>query len=458
MKGFVITPAHVVDLMVDKLFRGRPPFEGAQLLDPGCGTGEFIEGVLRWCIIHGTPVPAITGVESDPQHVATATDRFARVRHVRIVQADFLCSESPRSDYVIGNPPYVPITGLSTAERDQYRRSFSTARGRFDLYLLFFEQALRLLKPNGRLVFITPEKYVYVSTASPLRQLIHAYHVEELHFLREDTFPDLVTYPLVSTVVRDAGAARTRVILRTGRSRTVRQPSQAGSWMPLIRGVSARSSAVTLSDVCTRISCGVATGADSVFVVPNSQMPKNLARFARPTIAGRQLSPSRELCLTHSMLLPYTRDGTLLPEQSLGQLGEYLAEPARRAKLLARTCVAYKPWYAFHETPPMRDLLRPKILCKDIGVAPHFSIDREGAIVPRHSVYYIVPASPHRVRELAAYLNSSPVRQWLRNHCQRAAKGFIRLQSHVLKRLPVPERFVDLCRPDASAEAGQLTA
>ena len=84
----------------------------------------------------------------------------------------------------------------------------------------------------------------------------------------------------------------------------------------------------------------------------------------------------------------------------------------------------------------------PKILCKDIGAAPFFAVDREGSILPRHSVYYIVPADADHLDALASFLNSSFAQQWLRDHCQRAANGFIRLQSHVLKRLPVPGSFV----------------
>ena len=98
-----------------------------------------------------------------------------------------------------------------------------------------------------------------------------------------------------------------------------------------------------------------------------------------------------------------------------------------------------KPWYAFHETPPLRDILRPKVLCKDIGANPLFVIDRDGYVVPRHSVYYIVPANPERIDDLADYLNSADAASWLRDHCQRAANGFLRLQSHVLKHLPLPE-------------------
>ena len=41
----------------------------------------------------------------------------------------------------------------------------------------------------------------------------------------------------------------------------------------------------------------------------------------------------------------------------------------------------------------------------------------------------------------AIHLNSAQATEWLRAHCQRAAKGFLRMQSHVLKRLPLPSSF-----------------
>ncbi|MBI3271773.1 MAG: hypothetical protein HYZ53_22470 [Planctomycetes bacterium] len=72
MKGFVPTPPEMVDLMVGKLFRGRPPRPDAGLLDPGCGTGAFIEGVLRWCEKRRVAPPRIVGVESDPRLLAAA--------------------------------------------------------------------------------------------------------------------------------------------------------------------------------------------------------------------------------------------------------------------------------------------------------------------------------------------------------------------------------------------------
>lgn len=139
------------------------------------------------------------------------------------------------------------------------------------------------------------------------------------------------------------------------------------------------------------------------------------------------------------MLIPYSPDGELLKEDKLNGLKSYLTQPSILNKLLQRTCVSSKPWYAFHENPPFPDILRPKILCKDITPHPHFWIDRSGHLIPRHSVYYIVPKHPEHLETLCDYLNSEEVFRWLASHCQRAANGFFRLQSHVLKELPVPQ-------------------
>jgi methylase of polypeptide subunit release factors len=439
VKGFVPTPPHVVDDMVERLFGARPPSAGDGVLDPGCGEGAFIEGIVRWCSRRNNAIPRIVGIESNPIHAAEARRRFAHLPSVTILQEDFLIERADRFEYAIGNPPYVPITGLSVEEKTTYRRRYLSASGRFDLYLLFFEQALRQLKPGARLVFITPEKFLYVQSAEALRKQLASVRIEEIDFAAEATFGELVTYPVVTTIVNEASVAATRVRLRDGGTREVHLNGR--SWLPVITGSEADAPQHTLSDACRRISCGVATGADGVYVVRTSELPEGLRGFAYPTVAGREIEVGKGMTPAGSMLVPYAPNGSLLAEDDLGGLGDYLRQPDRHGRLLGRTCAAFKPWYAFHETPPLQDILQPKILCKDISSQPYFLVDETGALVPRHSVYYIVPSDPSRIHALCEYLNSETVTSWLLANCQRAANGFVRLQSHVLKNIPVPAEF-----------------
>ena len=438
--------------MVGKLFAEGPPSASARVLDPGCGNGEFIAGVLRLCAQRNWPVPTIVGVELDPTRAATAKRRFRGTAQITIRHGGFLQPSRETFDFVIGNPPYVSILALTAEERLAYRNTYRTASGRFDLYVLFFEQALRLLTPGGRIVFITPEKFLYVETAKPLRELLRTVQIDELHFLREDTFEDRVTYPLISTIVCTPNKTRTRIVRRDGGASSD-IINVATTWLPIVHGFVADTVGRTLADVSVRISCGVATGADSVFVMPTECIPRELRKFAHPTLSGRQITPARTIDQQSSLLAPYDESGALLPEPSLGPLRRFLREPTRRDRLEARSCVTHKPWYAFHDNLPLADMRRPKLLCKDITESPFFVVDRDGSIVPRHSVYYVVPLNPDDLDPLAEYLNSPLVTEWLQAHCQRAAGGFLRLQSHVLKRIPVPASFT---ATSALTSRGQL--
>lgn len=440
--GFVETPEATVDLMVEKLFAAKFPVAESCLLDPGCGNGPFIDGVLRWCKAHDAPIPHIVGIEAEPVRAEFCRRRFRAVDQVEIRNADFLRLSAETFDFIIGNPPYVSLGSIEPAMRSYYRQNYSTATGRFDLYLLFFEQALGMLRDSGRLVFVTPEKFLYVETAAPLRRLLATKGIEAFHLLDELTFGKLVTYPLVTTVTPGFDGLPS-VKRRDGSLQSLRLPKGQASWMPHVLSTPTLSHEQVLSEICVRISCGVATGADSVFVVPECDVPKSLRRYCYPTLSGREIKSERRLPLPRSvMLIPYGENGKLMPERELCDLLAFLKTDARLQKLLARTCVRHKPWYAFHENPPLADILRPKILYKDISETPLFVVDREGVIVPRHSIYYVVPKDPSMLDDIADYLSSDKAREWLLANCQRAAKGFTRVQSHVLKQLPIPRNLI----------------
>jgi SAM-dependent methyltransferase len=441
MKGYVKTPQWVVDLMISKLFSDTPPTKEKSLLDPGCGPGDFIEGVVRWCDANHKQVPKITGVEIDPKHAMKAVEKFRDYPKITIEQRDFLLPIKTSYDYVICNPPYVPITALSEDEKTKYKPLFESATGRFDLYLLFFEQALKILRKDGRLVFITPEKFTYVKTAAPIRKIIASKQLIEIEYLKENAFGTLTTYPLISTIVNKAEPVETRVILRDGRRVDIILPVDGASWLPYINQSQTKSGELKLGDICSRISCGVATGADSVFIKRIDEIAP-FKQFAYPTISGKELDTS-ETAIKSSfmMLIPYSPNGKLIEFEELDNFAKYLSQPYNRIRLEKRTCATRKPWYAFHETPPLNDILKPKILCKDISSYPHFWIDREGSIVPRHSVYYIVPKEPSQIEAILEYLETKEAKDWLKANCQNASNGFIRLQSSILKELPIPEKL-----------------
>jgi len=433
MKGHVPTPTAVVEAMVGKLFGAQRPRHGDVLVDPGCGEGAFLLGVLRHCKAKRLPVPRLVGVEIHPERVAAARRSLGAA--AEIVQADYLEAELPKARFIIGNPPYVSLPGLDEAERKAYRDRFNAASGRFDLYALFFERSLDILAGDGVLVFVTPEKYHYVESAAKLRSMLARRGVDELHFQDPDLFPGRVTYPVITTV---AGGHKTRLRGR-GKARSLELPLDGTSWNAAINDAAApRRGDATLESIALRISPGIASGCEEVFVVKEGQVQKDILKHAYKTLSGRQLLASGTKTNEY-LLCPYDADGRLLPEEKIPALIEYLGQKQNKEKLKKRTCVAAgRQWYQYHDTFPGRSILQPKILCKDITAEPRFWIDEEGTIVPRHSVYYIVPKPGVDIQKLYEYLNKPRARQWLKDHSQRASRGFYRLQSNVMRKLPVP--------------------
>jgi len=440
MKGFVPTPPSIVDHMVAKLFEKIPPEQEDNILDPGCGRGAFIDGIIRWCDKKSRKIPHITGIDSDPKHVAIAREKYLKFPSIDIRHEDFLLRSPGKFKFILGNPPYVPITGLTKQEKNVYRTLFQSATGRFDLYFLFFEQALNCLEKDGRLVFITPEKYLSVKSASQLRIILSGYCINEIDLIHEQSFGNLVTYPAVTTITHKKPDSPTVIIFRDGQTKSVQLPKDGTSALPSLYGKTRKKAGYcTLGDLCLRVSCGVATGSDAVFVHKKSEIPAALKKYALPTITGRDLSfNSSQVQSDLEMITPYETSGKLIPESQLGALKNFFLIPENHTRLLKRTCTAKKPWYAFHENPPLAQILQRKILCKDITETPFFRIDYSGEIVPSHSVYYIIPKNPDHLDTLHEYLNSHEIRLWLESNCQRAANGFLRLQSTILKQIPVP--------------------
>ncbi len=451
------TPPWLCDRMVARLFAHRLPAPADVVVDPGCGAGDFIAAVLRFCHERRRTPPALLGVELDPARAAAACARFAAEPTVTILEVDYLDAEDlPPADFVIGNPPYVSLAHIAEADRSRFRKTYRTATGRFDLYMLFIERSLGLLKPGGRLSLVTPEKWLYVASAQRLRWLLAAHAIEWLDFVPEDAFPGFVTYPLVTQVCASAAPQLTEVALRDGRRITVRLPRQPERWPSLRGGATVATEAATeativdpggaaLGDLCRRIGCGPASGRDEAFLVDLDAVPDDLQRFAYPTISGKQLDGGTAPHPTQALLVPYGADGELLDRQTLRPLLDYL-RPARE-QLEARSCAARKPWFAYHERPAMRDLLRPKLLCKDITKEPRFYLDRRGGVLPRHSVYYLVPAAHVSLDELYEVVSRPAAAAWLRAHAQRAANGYFRIQSTVLKRMPVDSALVPAPAP-----------
>lgn len=77
-------------------------------------------------------------------------------------------------DVVIGNPPYRLCQPSNTENYylEYYKKHFSVASYKIDLFHLFFEKGISLLKSKGVLSYITPNTYLTNKYIKPLRKYI----------------------------------------------------------------------------------------------------------------------------------------------------------------------------------------------------------------------------------------------------------------------------------------------
>ena len=76
-------------------------------------------------------------------------------------------------DVVIGNPPYVDsenMTKTNPEERQLLTTMYVTAKGNWDLYIPFWELALKLIHEKGIACLITPNKWLSIGYGKALRQ------------------------------------------------------------------------------------------------------------------------------------------------------------------------------------------------------------------------------------------------------------------------------------------------
>ncbi|TYA55290.1 Eco57I restriction-modification methylase domain-containing protein [Formosa maritima] len=95
-------------------------------------------------------------------------------------------------DVIIGNPPYVlcqPSNTLSTVL--DYYKGYKVASYKIDLFHLFFEKSIKILRNNGKLGFITPNTYLNNKYIKPLREFIlNNTYINSLVNYRDQIFID----------------------------------------------------------------------------------------------------------------------------------------------------------------------------------------------------------------------------------------------------------------------------
>lgn len=149
------TPMKCIDEMLNKIPIDFWEKNDLSILDPCCGNGNFSIPILFKLLKHHDKT---TIVEQFLEFNDINEDRLNNVRKVfcadkynlQITNNDFIkLNTSKRYDLIVANPPYAKF--LENGKR---------ASKNHNLIKDFIEKSLSILKPNGFIVFITPDNWM----------------------------------------------------------------------------------------------------------------------------------------------------------------------------------------------------------------------------------------------------------------------------------------------------------
>ena len=115
--------------------------------------------------------------------------------------SDIFDSENKNGfDIVIANPPYVDsetMTKNMPELRNRYSNIYQTACGNWDMFIIFIELGMNLLKTKGVLCKIIPNKLIAAKYGQELRNYIAKKEVIEVRdYSRIDVFTNAAVYPI----------------------------------------------------------------------------------------------------------------------------------------------------------------------------------------------------------------------------------------------------------------------
>jgi TaqI-like C-terminal specificity domain/Eco57I restriction-modification methylase len=103
-------------------------------------------------------------------------------------------------DLVMANPPYIDsetMTKEQPGEREACVRVFRSAKGNWDLFVVFIERALTILANQGVISYIVPNKLIGAPYAETIREILAENCIREIRdYSHVDVFTEAAVYPI----------------------------------------------------------------------------------------------------------------------------------------------------------------------------------------------------------------------------------------------------------------------
>jgi hypothetical protein len=390
-------------------------------------------------------------------------------------------------DIAFANPPYIRqekiesfrVNDKPVIAKSQLKADYKTFAGTADIYVYFYERALRLLKPAGALAFITSNKWYRINYGKGLRDWLstHARILRIIDFGDAPVF-EAIAYPTILVGTRKVAPSK------PGSSETVR----ALNWVPVegedpkesVKRFSERFAAEAFEmpqseladstdwqfiprssgEILTRLRStpltvqdftvdtvyrGITTGYNDAFEIDETERlaligeDQSSSELIKPLLKGKDLS--RWTTPTATRWIIFARRGTRLTdypaiERHLSRFRDRL-EP--KPKGWTRAWSGRKPgsyeWFEIQDNVAYWPIFeKKKIVSNKVTDKPNFSIDASKSYLANTAYCFEARESEF----IAGILNSSTLHYVAKRVFADKEGGFYEVQPAALLDLPIP--------------------
>ncbi|RYG47234.1 SAM-dependent methyltransferase [bacterium] len=493
--GVVYTKPWVVELILDACgYRPSDRLFERLLIEPSAGDGAFLlavaERLVASCRQHEVPVgesrqalvafelhsdiaeasrtaiaQRLTEMGVEAEEASSLAESWVRCGDYLLESAEYI----GQADFVVGNPPYLRLEDLENGGA-YYRASYPTMVGRADIYVAFYEAALRHLRPGGVCGFICADRWMfnqygaalrrYVTSSFAVDAVIQMHHAEAFEtevsaypavtVLRRGEQGTVLVATLDSAAERIGGARLADLLagVRTSGLSSLQEgvkASRLDSWfsgeepwplmepeeIALLKRLEKEFSTVEATGITVGI--GVATGADKVFITKDP----NLVEEERllPLAMSADAKGSRLAWSGHYLVNPWSGEG-LVDLKKYPRLATFL--DAHKDQLSRRHVGRRNPETWYRTIDRVNDSLtrRPKLYLPDFKgrIAPVLDV---GLTYPHHNLYFIT-AHAWDLEVLGGLLLSDVAQFFIEAYGVRMRGGYLRFQAQCIRKIRVP--------------------
>ncbi|MBM3404452.1 MAG: hypothetical protein FJY10_06135 [Bacteroidetes bacterium] len=355
-------------------------------------------------------------------------------------------------DLVIGNPPYIQLQKDHGILADLYRESgYITFERTGDIYVLFYEHALKSLSPGGHLCFITSNKWMRAGYGQKLRKLLASHNPR----LLIDCGPDIFESATVDVNILLIQAAK-----KSGRLKGVTLTSEAkeanlhnfiknnlmplpelseGAWFIANQAEQNLKKKIEkigkpLKDWDVRINYGIKTGLNEAFIIDTSTKERicredpRSPEILKPVLRGRDIK--RYGYAWAGLWLINTGFDLDIPKLYPAVYNHLLQFEDNARKRDDQG----KKWWNLRACSYYEEFEKENVVWSDIATEPIFTI-LPGGIYFNNTVYMIVG---NYKSYLSAILNSSLIRWYFPKIASSLGEKGQRFFKIFVENMPIP--------------------